>query len=313
MKATVTPEVETAIADIARRHGLSREAVLSMLWAIHVGGGTMAQFSIPELGGSGQWMQGGMTMVGGNMFDNALKARVDALCGELVQLLASNPAVFPASANWWPANLGVPSSVGGQNTVRYAIFPSTRRLAIQINGVTKVFDTGEHHIGGVQQQQQGGGGMQQQQQGGGGVQQQQPGGAYGSVTFTSQFGTFDVSSLPEVSTQRVTGTPAAAHAPQHAAHAPQHQSQYQSGPAPQFAPMSSGAEGRHSQTQAPEPASGPAPQFAPQTQAPEPASGASGDPAAIVAAIESLAGLHQRGVLSDEEFAAKKAELLARL
>ena len=33
--------------------------VLSMLWAIHVGGGTMAQFSIPELGGSGQWMQGG--------------------------------------------------------------------------------------------------------------------------------------------------------------------------------------------------------------------------------------------------------------
>jgi len=225
-----------------------------------------------------------MTMVGGNMFDNALKARVDALCGELAQLLATT-AVFPPSATWWPANLGVPSSVGGQNTVRYAIFPSTRRLAIQINGVTKVFDTGEHHIGGVQQQQ-GGGGMQQQQQGGG-VQQQQPGGAYGSVTFTSEFGTFDVSSLPEVGTQRVTGTPAAAHAPQHAAHAPQHQSQYQSEPAPQFAP---------------------------QTQAPEPAFGASGvDSAAIVAAIESLAGLHERGILSDEEFAAKKAELLGRL
>jgi Short C-terminal domain len=289
MKATVTPEVETAIADIARRHGLSREAVLSMLWAIHVGGGTMAQFSIPELGGSGQWMQGGMTMVGGNMFDNALKARVDALCGELAQLLASNPAVFPASANWWPANLGVPSSVGGQNAVRYAIFPSTRRLAIQINGVTKVFDTGEHHIGGVQQQQQGGGGVQQQQQGGGGVQQQQPGGAYGSVTFTSQFGTFDVWSLPEVGTHRVTETPAAAPAPHH-------QSQYQSQPAAQSAPQMS------------------APQFAPQTQAPEPASGASrDDSAAIVAAIESLAGLHERGILSDEEFAAKKAELLGRL
>jgi hypothetical protein len=260
-----------------------------MLWAIHVGGGTMAQFSIPELGGSGQWMQGGMTMVGGNMFDNALKARVDALCGELVQLLASNPAVFPASANWWPANLGVPSSAGGQNAVRYAIFPSTRRLAIQINGVTKVFDTGEHHIGGVQQQQQGGGGVQQQQQGGGGVQQQQPDGAYGSVTFTSQFGTFDVWSLPEVGTHRVTETPAAAPAPHH-------QSQYQSQPAAQSAPQMS------------------APQFAPQRQAPEPASGASGDDsAAIVAAIESLAGLHERGILSDEEFAAKKAELLGRL
>jgi hypothetical protein len=87
-------------------------------------------------------------------------------------------------------------------------------------------------------------------------QQQQQGGGYGSVSFTA------------------------------AAPAPQHQSQYQSHPAPQFAP---------------------------QTQAPEPASGASGDPAAIVAAIESLAGLHQRGVLSDEEFAAKKAELVGRL
>ena len=268
MKATVSPEVENAIADIARRHGLSREAVLAMLWALHVGGGTMAQFSIPELGGSGQWMQGGMTMVGGNLFDNALKARVDALCSELAQLLATT-AVFPPSANWWPANLGVPSAVGGQNTVRYAIFPSTRRLAIQIDGVTKVFDTGDHHIGGVQQQQQGGGG----------VQQQQPGGGYGSVTFTSQFGTFDVSSLAEVGTHRVAETPAAAPAPHH-------QSQYQSQPAPQFAP---------------------------QTQAPEPASGASGDPAAIVAAIESLAGLHERGIVSDEEFAAKKAELLGRL
>jgi hypothetical protein len=57
----------------------------------------------------------------------------------------------------------------------------------------------------------------------------------------------------------------------------------------------------------------PAPQVEPQLQAPEPAVGASGDPASIVAAIESLAGLHQRGILSDEEFAAKKAELLGRI
>ena len=288
MKATVLPEVENAIVDIAQRHGLSREAVLAMLFALHVGGGTMAQFSIPELGGSGQWMQGGMTMVGGNMFDNALKARVDALCSELAQLLATT-SVFPpstfTSANWWPANLGVPSAAGGQNNVRYAIFPSTRRLAIQINGVTKVFDTGEHHIGGVQQQQQGGG--------------------YGSVSFTSQFGTFDVSSLAELGTQRVAETPAAAPSPKHQSQyqsdrpAPKHQAQYQSDrPAAQH----------QSQYQ-----SGPAPQFAPQTQAPQPVSGASGDAEAIVAAIESLAGLHQRGILSDEEFAAKKAELLGRL
>jgi len=274
MKATVTPQAADAIADIAQRHGLSREAVLAMLFALHSGGGTMAQFDIPELGGSGQWMRGGMTMVG-NMFDNALKARVDALCNELAQLLATT-TVFPPSAtpagagltsgNWWPADLGVPSAAGGQNEARYAIFPGTRRLAIQIRGTTKVFDTGEHQIGGVQQQQ---------------------GGGYGSVSFTSQLGTFDVSSLRELGARQVAESPASAPV----APAPQYQSQYQSHPAPHVAPP---------QTQAP-----PAPSSAP-------ASGGS-DPTAIVAAIESLAGLHERGILSDEEFAAKKAELLARL
>ncbi|MFV8318656.1 SHOCT domain-containing protein [Mycobacterium sp. 23] len=248
MQATVTPEAENAITDIAQRHGLSRDAVLAMLFAIHAGGGTMAQFTIPELGGAGQWMRGGMTMVG-NMFDNALKARVDALCGELAQLLAST-TVFRAaatpsaatqsqggftSANWWPADLGVPTSSGGQNDVRYAIFPATRRLAIQVNGVTRVFDTDEHQITGVQQQQGGGG--------------------YGSVSFTSQLGTFDVSGLTELGAQQVAETPTSAPAPQHQA----------------------------------------------------------GDPGSVVAAIESLAGLHQRGILSDEEFATKKAELLNRL
>ena len=275
MKATVTPEAETAISEIARRHGLSREAVLAMLFALHAGGGTMAQFSIPELGGSGQWMRGGMTMVG-DMFDNALKARVDALCNDLAQLLTTT-TVFPAtastsgggftSANWWPGDLGVPNSTGGQNDARYAVFPSTRRLAIQINGVTRVFDTGEHRIGGVQQQQ---------------------GGRHGSVSFTSQLGTFDVSSLSELSPQQVADTPAAAPPPHPASHTPT---------------LSSGP--RHRAEQAPASES--------STPATAPAAGASNDPAAIVAAIESLAGLHQRGILSDEEFAAKKADLLRRL
>ena len=286
MKATVTPEAANAIAEIAQRHGLSRETVLAMLFALCNGGGTMAQFDLPELGGSGQWMRGGMTMVG-NMFDNALKARVDALCNELSQLLATT-TVFPAStqasgadhagfpsANWWPADLGVPSAAGGQNDARYAIFPSTRRLAIQINGVTKIFDTGEHQIGGVQQQQ---------------------GGGYGSVGFTSQLGTFNVSSLRELSGPKVAETPASAPDPQSPQfQSPQFQSQYQSHPAPQLTPQK------------------PQTPHAPQAQAPAPASGASGDPAAIIAAIESLAGLHERGILSDEEFAAKKAELLGRL
>ena len=262
MKATVTPEADTAITAIAQRHGLSREAVLAMLFAVHTGGGTMAQFAIPELGGSGQWMRGGMTMVG-NMFDNALKVRVDALCSELAQLLATT-VVFPASTantpagfsatNWWPTNLGTPSATGGQNDARYAVFPSTRRLAIQIDGLTRVFDTGEHHIGGVQQQQ---------------------GGGPGSVSFTSQLGTFDVLILSELDTQPVTNTPAAA---------------------PEGASPSE-----------------PMARVEPAEQTTGPASGVAVDPAAIVAAIEAVADLHQRGILSNEEFAAKKAELLGRL
>ncbi len=268
MQATVTPEAERAIADMAARHGLSQDAVTAMLFAVNNGGGTMAQFSIPELGGSGQWMRGGMTMVG-NMFDNGLKARVDALCGELSELLAT-VSVFPAAApgsagagtagNWWPSDLGVPSSSGGQNDARYAIFPNTRRLAIQVNGATRVFDTGDHRIGGVQQQQ---------------------GTGYHSVGFTSQFGTFDVSSLRELGELQVAQTPTSA-------------------PAPESPP-------------APEPPRAPTSHAAPQAQSTVPDYAGAGDAQGIVATIESLAGLHQRGILSDEEFAAKKAELLGRL
>lgn len=255
MNASVTPEATKAVGEIAARHGLSRDTVLSMLFALRAGNGTMAQFNIPELGGSGQWMRGGMTMVG-DMFDNALKARVDALCNELVQLLATT-TVFPASTtqsqigfsanNWWPADLGVPSAVGAQNDVRYAFFPSSRRLVIEIGGTTRVFDTGEHQIGGVQQQQ---------------------GGGISSVGFTSQLGTFGVLGLRELGVQ-----PAETPAPE---------------------------------TPTPETP-------APETPAPSAAAGGPTDASAIIAAIESLAGLHERGILSDEEFATKKAELLSRL
>src|SRR5438093_148714 len=61
---------------IAQRYGVSTDAVITLLYALIAGNGTMAQFTHPELGGSGQWMQGGMTMVG-DMFNNVLKAQVD--------------------------------------------------------------------------------------------------------------------------------------------------------------------------------------------------------------------------------------------
>ena len=67
---------ENLVNNIASRYGLSHDAVVHMLVAVNNGGCSMAQFNCPELGGSGQWMQGGMTMVG-DMFNMGLKNTVD--------------------------------------------------------------------------------------------------------------------------------------------------------------------------------------------------------------------------------------------
>lgn len=146
-----------SIADIAQRHGFSADAARVVAEALRHGGGRMAQFSHPELGGMGQWVAGGMLMIG-DMFNNALKARVDALCRDL----AAAPGPIPAaeqqpgqSRHWWPDGLGTPSATGAQNDMRYACFPDQRRLAVMRDGRVRVYDTGDHRIGGFSQQQSG--------------------------------------------------------------------------------------------------------------------------------------------------------------
>ena len=171
---------ENLVNDIASRYGLSRDAVVHMLVSVNNGGCSMAQFNCPELGGSGQWMRGGMTMVG-DMFNNGLKTTVDNLCNELANILSNNqvfPVVAagtPGSSQWWPMDLGSPSSSGSQNNIRYAVFPN--RLAVELNGQVSIYDTLDHNIGGVSQQQ----------------------GGNDSLTFNSQWGTINVNSLPLVS------------------------------------------------------------------------------------------------------------------
>ena len=141
----------------------------------------MAQFRCPEFG-SGQWMRGGMTMVG-DMFNHALKARVNDLCSELASALDKKDLFEPAAeggsmgGSWWPPALGSPSSSGAQNKISYAVFTQTRRLAIERAGKVTIYDTGDHRIGGVSQQQ----------------------GGETSLSFTSQHGTITTSSLPVVS------------------------------------------------------------------------------------------------------------------
>jgi len=87
------------------------------------------------------------------------------------------PAAQGSSGNWWSAELGFPNGTGSQNNIRYAYFANARRLAVEINWHVTVYDTLDHQIGGVSQQQ----------------------GAGASLTFTSQSGTVPVASLPVVS------------------------------------------------------------------------------------------------------------------
>jgi hypothetical protein len=251
-----------------------------MLLSVINGNGSMAQFNHPEFGGSGQWMRGGMIMLG-DMFNNGLKNSVSNLCQELANLVANEPNLIqsgsfqsqsqgnqqqnnygdnqqqngynanagvslfvspPAgsSGNWWPAGLQFPNSTGAQNNVRYAYFATIHRLAIDSNGQVTLYDTLDHQIGGFSQQQSVG----------------------GSITFTSQYGLVNVSTLPVISIDNVPVQPQQ--------------------PAPTF-------------------------------QANDVNTPFTNQEADIFAAIEKLAALRDKGILTDAEYNSKKAELLARL
>jgi len=262
----LTSEGQQLIHDLSQRHGFSADAVTHMLFAVLHGNGAMAQFSHPEFAGSGQWMQGGMLMLG-DMFNYALKNRVNALCAELSSLLANQPGLLRSgsfqsqsqssgsgaqaqvtgalpgesslfvpdpSAQWWPAALGAPTASGSQNQVRYAYFANAARLAVETQGQVWLYDTGNHQIGGFSQQQ----------------------GLGGSILFSSQYGTVNLASLPVVS---IDG----------------------------YAPVTSYAT-----------VSAPVPRVGEED---------------VYAAIERLGELHAKGLLTHEEFAQKKTELLGRL
>ena len=255
---------ENIVRDIANRYNLSFDSTVSMLAAVNQGGGSMAQFSCPELG-SGQWMQGGMTMVG-DMFNHGLKNTVNNLCGELSNALANNQMFPPAKNNgtggnnWWPGDFGSPSSSGSQNNIRYAFFPSAQRLCVERDGQVTVFNTLNHNISGVSQQQ----------------------GGNTSLTFSSQFGTISTLSLPMIS-----------------------------GPGllPQEAENNNNSSNNNF---AAPPAPAPAPSFQ-QDNSQQNSNSSSQGSSDLLGLLEKLGQLRDSGILTSEEFAAKKNELLNRL
>lgn len=80
--------VDQFMGHLAERYRVSEEAVRVLRRALERGGGRLAQFSHPELGGYGQWMPG-MTQIG-DMFNYELRDRVERLCQELTILPTVN-------------------------------------------------------------------------------------------------------------------------------------------------------------------------------------------------------------------------------
>ena len=107
--STFTAQGQQLVSDFSSRTGFSQDAVTHMLIAVLNGNGTMAQFSHPEFGGSGQWMRGGMMMIG-DMFNHQLKGRVDALCSELANALASSPGLMQSGSFQSQTQGGGPAS-----------------------------------------------------------------------------------------------------------------------------------------------------------------------------------------------------------
>jgi len=270
-----------------------------MLFAIQNGNGSMAQFNHPDFGGSGQWMRGGMTMVS-DLFNNQLKYRVDSICSDIANELGKNQAtpfsgsfqsqtqngvnsqmqagggmgsgntlfVLDPEANWWPQELGVPNAVGAQNQVLYANFSQSHRLAVKTGSDVWVYDTKDHHISGFSQQQ----------------------GSGGSITFTSQYGTVDLSTLPVISRNGVMHPIAKPATPVPAS--------FVAGATSQPAFQNTGANSPADNS--------------PAAALPDPAA-KSPNTEDIIATLERLGGLRDKGYVTEEEFATKKAELLSRL
>ncbi|MEZ4663408.1 MAG: hypothetical protein R2911_38185 [Caldilineaceae bacterium] len=221
---TLSSQDQKVIAHLAQQHGVSQGAVEALWAAVRAGNGSAAQFNHPELGGMGQWMAGGMTMIG-DFSNYRLQAAVADICAALSAHLqtrvaepvptqtqvqsrtspaskssaktsASRPSIlgaidkklFSGSAaspesseppnwpNWWPLELGSPSGSGSQNDMHYAYFGGAKRLALRINNRVTIYDTADHQIGGVSQQQD----------------------ARQTVTFQSQKGDVPVSQLQKV-------------------------------------------------------------------------------------------------------------------
>jgi hypothetical protein len=277
----LTPEGQQIINNLAQRYNFSSDAVCSLLQSVINGNGSMAQFSHPEFGGSGQWMRGGMIMLG-DMFNNGLKNSVGGLCQELANLVANQPNLIQtgsfqsqnqgsqqqshfgggqqqpnATTGNAPVSLFVPPPAGSSGNWWPAGLQFPNSTGAQNNvryayfaSINRLAIDANGHVTLYDTLDHRIGGFSQQQSIG------------GSITFTSQYGVVDVNSLPVIS---IDNNPV-----------------QQNQPAPVYQPEAST----------------------------NPSLNPSSD---VFTAIEKLAVLWNQGLLTDAEYSTKKAELLSHL
>jgi len=283
----LTPEGQQIIDNIAQRYNFSSDAVFSMLQSVINGNGSMAQFNHREFGGSGQWMKGGMIMLG-DMFNNGLKYSVGGLCQELSNLVANQPNLiqtgsfqsqnqgtqqqgnYASSSNQQQNNDGpsgavslfVPPPAGSSGNWWPAGLQFPNSTGAQNNVRYAYFATirrlaieANGHVTLYDTLDHQIGGFSQQQSVG------------GSITFTSQYGLVDVKTLPIISVDNVA-VPS---------------------PLPSPTALSSNFQQDSVNT------------------------AVTAQEADIFGAIEKLAHLKEKGILTDNEYSSKKAELLSRL
>ncbi|BAP55984.1 hypothetical protein THII_1687 [Thioploca ingrica] len=276
------------LTELTQKYQLSEHAIMVLWQALIKGNGKMAQFNHPELGGVGQWLPGGLTMIS-DMSNSYLKMVIDNLCGELSILIKedyfnpinqgsrqqqqqsqgnidSSEAVKAHPFNydpWWPIEFGAPTLSGSQNGLLYAYFAHKQRLVLEKQGEIFVYNTLHHQISGVSQQQSSSGQL---------------------LVFASPDGTFTVADLPLISSfTRPVHEPSVKESNQHTDIIAKAEKIKEMLPraALKIEPLTKPAD---------------------ESQQPD-----------IFSTIKKLAELKDQGIISEQEFEAKKTELLSRL
>ena len=292
----MNPSIRTALTGISEQNGFSPDAVAAMWHTVIQGRGGMAQFDHPEFGGAGQWMRGGMTMVS-DTFNQGLRRRVDALCDELAALLEENPGLLHDRANTGKPAAGMAEGThaayetdapgAAESPVHW--WPGALGIPASSgsqNGTQYAYFADQHRLaveceGQITVYDTHGHHI-------GGVSQQP--GPHGSLVFSSQHGLVDLERLPVIQPQPPAARQAAAAAVGHTVSTQQPSNHVQPEDVLTAAWLDAATDARQ------------------QTEKP-----LAKNLEDILSAIDRLSDLHQRGVLTAQEFSVKKAELLDRI